>query len=154
MQDSGREDDVERIRVFGGGGFLGYARAMEFAPAGVAPPRRVDIGRVDVETDVLDLRQVVEDVRRAAPDVEHAIALARPHVFAHVDRAAPVRAHDAREDLVDGWLFQQQLHRPRMALLIVFVALDAASAGGETRLSCQEYRPSSRSTEPKPAFTS
>lgn len=50
------------------------------AIAAVSPPSKRNISRIGIEPEILDLRKILQDLSRAAPDVDQLVSHLRPHM--------------------------------------------------------------------------
>lgn len=68
--------------------------------ATVSPPSKRNISGIGIEPEILDLRKTLQDLRRAAPDINHLVTHLRPDMVLNEPAAHRVCANGALEQIV------------------------------------------------------
>src|SRR5215211_298672 len=81
MHDAEGDDQIDSLEV--GSRYVLHSGDEEAAPIAEPPPRHLDVPRTRVESDVVDVGEVLEDVAGAAADVEDTVTRLRSYVLGH-----------------------------------------------------------------------
>jgi hypothetical protein len=68
--------------------------------AAVPPPSKRNISGIGIESEILDLWKALQDLRRAAPDINHLVSHLRPDMVSNEPAAHRVCANGVLEQIV------------------------------------------------------